>query len=107
MKRFISVLLAVCLLLSGCAAEEAKESKQYTATFLTVFDTVTAITGRAESQEAFSARAQEIHDALLGYHQLFDIYNEYNGINNLKTVNDHAGIAPVTVDRRIIDLLLD
>ena len=41
------------------------------------------------------------------HHQLFDIYNDYDGLNNLKTVNDNAGIAPVVVDSRIIDLLTD
>ena len=79
----------------------------YTATFLTVFDTVTTIKGRAESEDAFSAISQKIHDELLAYHQLFDIYNDYEGINNLKTINDSAGVAPVKVDRRILDLLLD
>ena len=52
-------------------------------------------------------KAQAVHDELLVYHQLFDIYNDYEGITNLKTVNDNAGIAPVVVDRKIIDLLLD
>lgn len=107
MKRLVCAFLLLSILLSGCAAREEAGPKQYTATFLTVFDTVTAITGRAESQEAFSEKAQAVHDALLVYHQLFDIYNEYDGMHNLKTVNDNAGIAPVTVDSRIIDLLLD
>lgn len=107
MKRLICAVLLLSILLSGCAAQKEAGPKQYTATFLTVFDTVTAITGRAESQEAFSEKAQAIHDALLEYHRLFDIYKEYDGIHNLKTVNDNAGIAPVTVDLRIIDLLLD
>ena len=44
---------------------------------------------------------------MLEYHQLFDIYADYEGINNLKTINDNAGIAPVEVDRKVIDLLLD
>ena len=39
------------------------------------------------------------------YNQLFDIYNDYDGINNLKTVNDNAGIKPVKVDKPIIDML--
>jgi thiamine biosynthesis lipoprotein len=39
------------------------------------------------------------------YHQLYDIYNDYDGIANLKTVNDSAGIRAVKVDKRIIDLL--
>ena len=108
MKRFLCVLLLVCTVLSGCAAGgEEQGLKQYNATFLTLFDTVTTILGRAESEEAFTAQAQQLHDELLVYHQLFDIYLDYEGINNLKTVNDQAGIAPVKVDERIIDLLLD
>lgn len=107
MKRLICLILA-CLILCGCAAGAGKpEQKQYTATFLTLFDTVTTIKGKAESEEAFRSLTQSIHDELLECHQLFDIYNDYEGINNLKTVNDSAGIAPVEVDRRIIDLLLD
>lgn len=107
MKRLISLLLFCALLLSGCAGAGKPELKQYNATFLTLFDTVTTIVGRAENEEALMEQAQAIHDELLIYHQLFDIYHDYEGLNNLKTVNDNAGIAPVVVDRVIIDLLLD
>ena len=62
--------------------------------------------GRDVSEDAFSEKAQAVHDELLIYHQLFDIYNEYEGLNNLKTINDHPGEA-VAVDQAIIDLLLD
>lgn len=107
MKRIICLLL-VCLLLSGCtAADTQSETKIYEATFLTLFDTVTVIKGGAENKDAFSEIAYAIHDELLEYHQLFDIYNDYEGITNLKTVNDRAGEEPVKVDRRIIELLLD
>lgn len=105
MKRVFSLVLALALLLCGCPGAPA-EPKQYSATFLTVFDTVTTVVGRDMSEEAFTQKAQAVHDALLVYHQLFDIYNEYEGLNNLKTVNDHPGEA-VTVDRAVIDLLLD
>ena len=106
MRRILAILLA-CLFLSGCAGQKPPEQTQYTATFLTLFDTVTSIVGKAESQEAFQKTAQEIHDALLVYHQLFDIYKEYEGLNNLKTVNDRAGLEPVNVDERIVALLKD
>ena len=107
MKRILCGLLLVSLLLSGCAGQAGDTQKQYNATFLTLFDTVTTIVGKAESQEAFAAKAQAVHDELLVYHQLFDIYNDYEGVVNLKSVNDNAGLAPVKVDRKIIDLLLD
>lgn len=106
MRRILSVLLVV-LLLTGCAGRKQPEQKQYTATFLTLFDTVTSIVGKSESQEEFQKTAQAVHDELLVYHQLFDIYKDYEGLNNLKTVNDRAGQEPVQVDGRIIDLLKD
>ena len=105
MKRVFSLVLALALLLCGCQGAPA-EPKQYSATFLTVFDTVTTVVGRDTSEEAFTQKAQAVHDALLVYHQLFDIYNEYEGLNNLKTINDHPGEA-ISVDRAVIDLLLD
>lgn len=105
LKRITSALLAL-LLLSGCQ-QQPPQKKQYNATFLTLFDTVTTIVGKAESEEAFSSTVNAIHDDLLIYHQLFDIYNDYDGIVNLKTVNEQAASAPVVVDRIIIDLLLD
>ena len=105
MKRILALLLILSVLFSGCAGA-GEEQKQYTATFLTVFDTVTTIIGRDVSEEAFTEKTQAVHDVLLHYHQLFDIYNEYEGLNNLKTVNDHPG-EPVEVEQSVIDLLLD
>lgn len=108
LRRCFLILLTLALVLSGCAfAQGEPEKKQYQATFLTLFDTVTAISGLADSEEAFQQEAQQLHDALLVYHRLFDIYNDYEGLNNLKTVNDNAGIAPVEVDGRILALLKD
>ena len=104
-KQFCILFLCAALLLTGCSGQKL-EMSQYTATFLTLFDTVTTVIGRAESQESFSQQAQEVHDQLEVYHRLFDIYHEYAGMNNLKTVNDHAGVAPVEVDPAIIELLL-
>ena len=108
MRRAIALLALLSLLLTGCAGKIAQpENEKYTASFLTLFDTVTTIVGFAPSEEAFRETAQQIHDDLLIYHQLFDIYNTYDGVANLKSVNDAAGIAPVEVDARMIDFLLD
>ncbi len=106
MKRILALLLLI-LLLCGCTSPVPASEKQYTATFLTLFDTVTTVVGRAESEEAFEAKVQPLHDALEYYHRLFDIYHDYDGMNNLKTVNDRAAASPVVVDAPIIALLSD
>ncbi len=80
--------------------------KRYEAQFITLFNTATRIIGYSESKEKFGKDIQSVHDEIEAYHQLYDIYNTYVGINNLKVVNDNAGKAPVKVDQRIIDLLL-
>ena len=109
MKRTATLILLL-VLLCGCTAAPAKSDdtglNRYEATFLTLFDTVTTIVGYAETEEAFTDTAQVFHDELLEYHQLYDIYNEYEGINNIKTINDHGWEHPIKVDQRIIDLLL-
>ena len=105
MKRLFVLLLTLSMLLCGCTGG-GQEEKQYSATFLTVFDTVTTIVGRDVSEDAFREKAQKVHDELLVYHRLFDIYNEYEGINNLKTINDHPGEV-IAVDPVVIDLRLD
>ena len=105
--RLLAAALSL-LLLGGCAAGTVpgQGPRRFEASFLTLFDTVTTIVGYAETEEDFRRTAQQLHDELLEYHQMFDIYHEYAGINNLKTVNDRAGGEPVEVDSRLIDLLV-
>ncbi len=106
MRKILAILLLmtmVLLNLAGCRKEE--ELKRFEATFLQLFDTVTTIVGYGRDREEFEEFAEAVHDDLEIYHQLYDIYHDYTGINNIKTINDNAGKAPVTVDQRIIDLL--
>lgn len=108
-RRILSLLLAM-VFLTGCAAPapvQTADKKQYTVTFLTLFDTVTSVVGYGETEEEFRETANDLRDELEIYHQLFDIYNDYEGVNNIKTINDQAGIAPVKVDERLIEFLLD
>ena len=100
MKRLLW-LVGALLVLSGCGTG----MQRYEATYWDVFDTVTTVTGYAAGQAEFDAAAREIHDTLLEYHRLYNIYESYDGLRNLKTVNDQAGIGPVPVDERILSLL--
>lgn len=105
MRKAIAILLMVVALISLFACGKKEKLKRYEATFLTLFDTVTTIVGYSENKDDFTEFAQRVHDELEQYHKLYDIYNDYVGVNNIKTINDNAGIAPVNVDTKIIDLL--
>lgn len=110
MKKVFALILTILLAVSwltGCAGALLPGKKQYSATFLELFDTVTTVVGRDHSEEAFQAKAQAIRDDLQYYHQLFDIYHDYENVANIKTINDHAGIAPVVVEPAVIAFLLD
>jgi len=100
-----AALLLSSLLILNISACGLKKASRYEAQFLMLFDTLTTIVGYSNSEAEFTEHSQLIYDSLKEYHQLYDIYNEYEGINNLKTINDNAGLAPVRVDRRIIDLI--
>ena len=102
MKKWIAMVLCA-LLLTGCVPRAAQQS----VTWLDLFDTVTTVTGFADGADAFGEKTQVLYEKLLHYHRLFDIYKTYDGLNNLKTVNDAAGRSPVAVDEAIIALLKD
>ena len=99
------VLLVVVVLALNTTACGLNKPTRYEATFLRLFDTKTTIIAYTDDKEEFARHSQLIYDSLSEYHQLYDIYNSYEGINNLKSVNEQAGKVPVKVDRRIIDLL--
>ena len=84
-----------------------KNIKAWTQSYFQYFDTVSTIMSyKGEEQEDFALSLETVQDVLWEYHQLFDIYHEYSGINNLCTVNKLAGKDPVTVDQKLIDFLL-
>lgn len=106
MKRIAAVILTLATVLSVVLLSSCKkEEKQYSKSFIGVFDTQTVVVGCEMSEDIFNKNAEKIYELLEEYHRLFDIYHEYDGINNLKTVNSMAGKAPVKVDKAIIRLL--
>ncbi|WFR57784.1 FAD:protein FMN transferase [Anaerocolumna sp. AGMB13025] len=103
-RKLLACLLSIVFVFNLTACHTTK-LKRFDASFLELFDTVTTITGYASDKEEFTKYAQMIYDNLKVYHQLYDIYNDYDGINNIKTINENAGIKPVKVDKKIIDML--
>lgn len=101
--KFIIVLLLVFL--TACSGN-TKEKERFNEVFIDLFDTIIILQGYAYSQEEFSYFSREVvRPELLRLHRLFDIYNEYAGLNNISTINNNAGIRPVEVDPVLIELL--
>ncbi len=102
MKKFAALVIAV-ILVSGCMQLEPK--KKFDAQYFDYFDTFTSFTVYADDEEQFAEYEELFSSELERYHQLFDIYENYSGLNNIKTINDNAGITSVQVDEEIIKLL--
>jgi thiamine biosynthesis lipoprotein len=91
---------------SDAVQPKSSESlKRFDTQFFDMFDTVTVLSAYAGDQGTFEEFAQEFARELRVYHELYDIYHDYAGVNNIKTINDMAGVAPVAVDAKILDLL--
>ena len=114
-KRFVSALLtgALCLgVLTACGSTQkpassgvSADAQRYSTIFYDAFDTVTQVIAYCDSEEEFSRQMDALHADLLEYHCLYDIYNDYDGVVNVKTINDNAGVAPVQVDDKILGML--
>ncbi len=108
-REWILIGIAAICLLAGSyfykSIGKEQELIKYNASFLELFDTKTEIVGYGTSEAAFKKQVETLKEKLTFYHQLYDIYHNYEGMNNIKTINDNAGIEPVVVDREIIELL--
>lgn len=112
MKRILSLAVATLLLLAlpvlsftSCTDPEIKVKNRI---FYEYFDTVSYVYDYSGGTDAqFDEVCRGVEYELKTCHELFDIYNTYAGVTNLKTVNDSAGKGPVKVNVRIIDLLED
>ena len=102
-NKLIGVMLifSCIIMLNGC---KKNQYKAYSITYFDYFDTVTTIIGYEKKEEDFNERVIYIENLLKEYHRLYDIYDSYENINNLYTLNQEVG-NEVVVDQKIIDLL--
>lgn len=114
LKKIICSLACICVFMStliSCTPQgnnsAGKDPDVQTKSYYEFFDTVSMIISyKGDSKEDFDANHKAVAELLKEYHRLFDIYYEYSGINNIKTINKNAGKSPVKVDERLIDFLL-
>ena len=101
-KLVLSLLsLSMMMIMTGCSKKYELMSHYITGPF----DTITTYMSYVSSEDEFNEQCDYIEEQLNYYDQLFDKYNTYNGMNNLKTINDNAGKKVIEVDQPLIDLL--
>lgn len=106
MRRIISILILIAVILTGCGSDEKTEYAKFSHSFFDAFDSMTQIVGYAKNEEEFDGYVEILYERMLALHKLYNIYYDYEGVHNIKTINDNAGIKPVKVEKEIIDLLL-
>ncbi len=109
MRKIVSagiIVIIVVSLLAGCQISEEKTYSKYSDSFFDTFDTLVQVVGYTETEEQFNSYVEKMKSRFQQLHKLYDIYNNYEGINNVKTINDNAGVKPVKVDKEIVDLIV-
>ena len=112
MKKTCKAKLILALsLLAGCAPGPSPGNDKLPGRYSAVtteagFDTVVTMQEWVSSEEEFTRHFSLVQEKLRHYNDLFDIYNNYEGLNNLRTINENAGIAPVETSPEVIEVLL-
>lgn len=101
-KTALSFLLITAFLAGAvsCAPRETKHSISW----FDYFDTVITLTVYTEDRAVFDEMNKKTRECFERYHKLFDIYNEYDELVNLATVNRMAG-EEIETDEEIVKLL--
>jgi len=96
-------ILVMLILLTGCKSNG--NMSKHSDSFIGTFDTVITVVAYNDSDEEYIDNYNYIRDKFKYYNDLFDIYNSYDGLVNLKDINDNAGIVPVEVNEDILAVL--
>ena len=122
MKKLIVILLGLGLALSACTSTDkskyscasVEKTKFYRC--VVVLTEIGASMNGSEISVSFTAYVPKksqfdtyvdiVKSEYLRLNHIFDKYNDIQGVNNVKMVNDKAGVSPVVVDQALIDLLL-
>ena len=106
MRKILSIILLLAIV-TGMLLSCEKAPEKFSEYSFDYFDTATSIVGYETSREKFDSRAKEILTMLGEYHRLYTIYNSYDDVINLCTLNKTKGKEERTInaDARIIEML--
>lgn len=106
MKK-ISIVFCMLIVFSSCSLSSDNKIMQ-SKSFYDCFDTAITISSYITSDEnkEFSNLCSEIEKEYRKLNNLFDIYHEYEGITNLRTINERASNEPIKISKDMMNFLL-
>lgn len=84
---------------------DTTELEKHTEKVYEYFDTITTFMGYTKDEEEFEHYVSVLNEELKKYHELYNSYDAFEGVNNFRTINENAGKKPVEVDPKIIELI--
>ena len=102
--KFVVFIFVITLITSSCSNKETIKFEKYSHSFFGVFDTEITFTAYTKNEEEFKKYSNYLESEFKRYHELYSSFENYS-VNNIKTINDNAGVKAVIVDDEIIDLL--
>ena len=94
--RAVAVSLVLMVLFACCGCSGLRKER-YSSSFFDTFDTLVTVYGYTKDATEFNEYMGLAHSRFIELHEMF--------VNNIKTINDKAGIEPVKVRSEIIGLL--
>lgn len=112
MKRIIFLIMAL-LLFTACTSHKKpgmvessdKKMEKYELEFYDTFDTVITAVIYSSDEEKANEDLNYLAKRYRELNALFDRYKTYDGLVNVKTINDNAGKNPVKVDPTLYELI--
>ena len=117
MKKILVIMILMMTSLSAiscttkpnmdyCVEGQVKGVYKCTKTWSTMFDTTVSLTLYLDKTERYDVETvfDDVEALLLKYHQYFDKYNEYPGVNNVYTINEN-NTEETIIDQALFDAL--
>lgn len=84
---------------------DTTELEKHTEKVYEYFDTITTFMAYTKDEEEFNHYVSVLNEELKKYHELYNSYDAFEGVNNFRTINENAGKEAVAVDPKIIELI--
>lgn len=105
MKKIRNTLFVLLTLVFVTSCSQKEDLEAHKKTFYGTFDTKILYLSYTDSEDKFDEEFAFVEEEFTRLHKLYDRYNDYEGVNNLKTINDQAGKEAVKVDDDLYNVI--